>query len=271
MDATPDSDAALRWAVGAATLRGQPLHVVAMAASGTPAGHTELGRASVPPVPAHDPDGAFVMAGQYAADRLADDQVTTEIATGSPVRALCRAAEDAELLVVSTSHRHNRQSVAHAVAAHASCPVVVVGTPEAAVRRRIVVGLDGSAESEHALAFAFDEAARREASIEAVHSWRPMGSEPRYHRWIERIEESFREQLRESVAPYRTKYPDVSVDEHVLQGGPADQLARRSAAADLVVVGSRGYGRVIGRLLGSVSQGLLDRAQGPVAVVKNQP
>jgi nucleotide-binding universal stress UspA family protein len=129
--------------------------------------------------------------------------------------------------------------------------------------------LDGSVESDYALAFAFDEAARRGASIEAVHSCRPMGSETSYRRWIERTEDTFQRRLRDTVAPYQTKYPDVSVVERVLQGSPADQLAERSAEADLVVVGSRGYGRVIGRLLGSVSQGLLDRAQCPVAVLKD--
>jgi len=216
-----------------------------------------------------DADEALELSGQYAAARLTSARVTTEISTDPPVRALARAAGAAELVVVSAHQHHNGHSVAHAVASHVACPVIVVRPPEAPVRQRVVVGLDGSVESDYALAFAFDEASRREASVEAVHSWRPMGSEASYRRWIARTEQTFQQQLRDSVAPYRTKYPNVPVVERVLQGGPADQLAERSARADLVVVGSRGYGRVIGRLLGSVSQDLLDRAQCPVAVLKN--
>ena len=265
VDATPHSDVALRWAVSEAALRDRPLHVVAAA----PVERPRLGRVPAAPDRSPVPDEALVRPGQYAAGRLTADRVTTEISTDPPVRALARAADAAELVVVSAHQRHNRRSVAHAVAAHAVCPVIVVGTPDGPERQHIVVGLDGSAESDYALAFAFDEAARRGASIEAVHSWRPMGSEASYGRWIERTEETFRQQVRDSVAPLRTKYPNVTVVEHVLQGSPADQLAERSADADLVVVGSRGYGRVIGRLLGSVSQGLLDRAQCPVAVLKN--
>src|SRR5919106_798185 len=44
VDATPDSDAALRWAVSEAALRERPLHVVASTA---PAGRASLARAPV--------------------------------------------------------------------------------------------------------------------------------------------------------------------------------------------------------------------------------
>src|SRR5262245_61668683 len=163
VDGTPDSDAALRWAVNEAALRDRPLHVVATTAP-------VARRAPAAPEESPVPDEALVRPGQYAAARLTADRVTTEISTDPPVRALARAADAAELVVVSAHQRHNRRSVAHAVAAHATCPVIVVGPPDGPVRQHIVVGLDGSVESDYALAFAFDEAARRGASIEAVHS-----------------------------------------------------------------------------------------------------
>lgn len=270
VDATSEGDAALLWAVGEAALRDLRLHVIA--ALDVPVGRSRVGLAPVAstPTPSGDADVALKRAGQYATTRLAADRVATEFTSGSPVRTLCRAAATAELVVVSSHQGQLRQSVAQSVAAHASCPVVVVPARSAATHLRIVVGSDGSEESDHALAFAFDEAARRGASVEVVHSWRPMASESSYRRWIKRAEENYQRQLRDSVAPYRTKYPDVPVVERVLEGSPVDQLARRSDQADLVVVGSRGLGRIVGRLLGSVSQGLLDRAQCPVVVLKNE-
>jgi nucleotide-binding universal stress UspA family protein len=266
IDARSDTDAALLWAVNEAALRDRTLHVVAALA--VPVGRARVGRGLATPAPSDDADAALERAEQLAAASLTGYRVTTELSSDSPIRSLGRAAAAAELVVVGSDQHAVRQSVAHAVAAHAGCPVVVVPPRLPATRRHLVVGSDGSAESDQALAFAFDEAVIRGASIEVVHGWRPMASEPRYRRWIERTEENFQEQLRDSVAPYRSKYPDVPVVERVLEGSPVDQLARRSAEADLVVVGSRGLGRIVGRLLGSVSQGLLDHAECPVAVVK---
>lgn len=53
-------------------------------------------------------------------------------------------------------------------------------------------------------------------------------------------------------------------------GNPAEAIAKlaEEVGADLVVMGSRGRGRVKGTLLGSVSKGVLDRAHRPVLVVQ---
>ena len=60
-------------------------------------------------------------------------------------------------------------SVAVQVAGHATCPVVV-----AKVRQHphgpVVVGVDGSAVSDHAGGFAFEEASLRDASLMAIHT-----------------------------------------------------------------------------------------------------
>ncbi len=59
---------------------------------------------------------------------------------------------------------------------------------------------------------------------------------------------------------------------HVIRGtnpDPADLMAEaaKDAGADLVVVGTRGHGRVAGMLLGSVTQSLLQVAPCPVVAV----
>ncbi|HEX6162504.1 MAG TPA: universal stress protein [Vicinamibacterales bacterium] len=68
-------------------------------------------------------------------------------------------------------------------------------------------------------------------------------------------------------APYEIDFDDVDI---VLRGGHVSDSVRREAArasADLLVVGSRGHGRVARLLLGSSSEALLKSAPAPVLLV----
>jgi len=53
-------------------------------------------------------------------------------------------------------------------------------------------------------------------------------------------------------------------------GNPAEEIIRLAgeARADLIVLGSRGHGRLVGLLLGSVAQNVLAHARCPVLVVR---
>ena len=64
------------------------------------------------------------------------------------------------------------------------------------------------------------------------------------------------------------RYPDVEVTRSVVHDEPVSALIRHADGAQLLVVGSRGRGDLSGLLLGSVSRGVLQRAGGPVAVVR---
>jgi nucleotide-binding universal stress UspA family protein len=63
---------------------------------------------------------------------------------------------------------------------------------------------------------------------------------------------------------------DVSVTSMVVAGQPAKVILERlrEGRHDLLVMGTRGHGRVGSALLGSVSQAVLHNAQVPVMVVK---
>jgi nucleotide-binding universal stress UspA family protein len=54
----------------------------------------------------------------------------------------------------------------------------------------------------------------------------------------------------------------------VVDGRPSDVLLRHARDAEMVVVGSRGVGRLGGRLLGSVSQRLAQEATCPVVIIR---
>jgi nucleotide-binding universal stress UspA family protein len=55
----------------------------------------------------------------------------------------------------------------------------------------------------------------------------------------------------------------------VTTGGPAPVIAEeaRDRGADLIVAGTRGHGRIVGLVIGSVAQSLLHLAPCPVLVV----
>jgi nucleotide-binding universal stress UspA family protein len=63
----------------------------------------------------------------------------------------------------------------------------------------------------------------------------------------------------------------LEVERVVLEGPPALMLVEAAEEADLLVVGSRGYGGFTGLLLGSVSQQCAHHAHCPVVIVRSHP
>ncbi|MBC9715339.1 universal stress protein [Streptomyces sp. TRM66268-LWL] len=119
--------------------------------------------------------------------------------------------------------------------------------------RPVVVGVDGSLFSTRALDRAAVEAARRGSTLRvvyAVHDRDEAGPV-----------------LASCAARVHARHPSLPVVTAAVQGGPVRVLARESAHAALTVVGTRGLGRLTGRLLGAVSPRLARRARGPLLVV----
>lgn len=204
--------------------------------------------------------------------------VTGRPTTGSAAHDLVAVSVWARLLVLgahgTTPFHLPLGSVPQAVAAHASCPVVVVRGDALAPGpgRPVVVGVDGSASSLHAVDFAFDEASRRQAELIAVHAWSievvegVVVTTPGSPEW-QLAAERMHADAAESLAGHRERYPDVKVQERMVNDHPVEALVSTSADAGLLVVGSRGRGGFTGLRLGSVGRGALARASCPVAVV----
>lgn len=136
--------------------------------------------------------------------------------------------------------------------------------------RRIVVGVDGSAGSRQALAWAVEEARLRGATLDVVHAWHEpyVGGYPytlvSYDpgEW----EASARELLRKVLAEVDTA--GITVEKVVVHGLAARSLIEAAKGADLVVVGTRGLGGFSGLLLGSVSSHVVHHAPCPTVVVR---
>lgn len=208
--------------------------------------------------------------------------VTTEGHRGKVASTLVELSKTARMVVLG-SRGHGEftglvvGSTAVATLAHAESPVVVVrgrttdGRPP--TDGPIVVGVDGSENSEAATAVAFEEASVRGATLIAVHVWSDvsvqpvLGAAPEDPHWS-RIQTEEEAVLSERIAGYRSRYPDVAVERVVARDRPVRVLSGYAEDAQLIVVGRRGRGGLTGMLLGSTSNALVHTADCPVMVVR---
>lgn len=203
-----------------------------------------------------------------------DVEVASEIVEADPDGALLDRAVNASVVVLGSRRLGPAGAtllgtVSGVVAARSPVPVVVTGFPPglAAENPPVVVGVDGSPQSEHALGFAFDYAARHHRPVNAVHVWRRNAlAEADWRMYPPPPEEAGR-WLAEATAGWQEKYPDVRLHRSVVRDRPVDGLVRMSLSAELLVVGVHSTHPHVAALLGSVSQGALRHAQCPVAVV----
>jgi nucleotide-binding universal stress UspA family protein len=137
---------------------------------------------------------------------------------------------------------------------------------------RVVVGVDGSPGSLHALARAGREARLRNATLEVVAAWTyptpvllvPVAPDPPQAKTLRK---HAREMIERAVEKFADDVAGVQVDRRVVEGDTSAVLLDRAKGADLLVVGSRGLGGFRGLLLGSVSQQCVQHATSPVLVV----
>jgi nucleotide-binding universal stress UspA family protein len=136
----------------------------------------------------------------------------------------------------------------------------------------IVVGIDGSGHSRHALAWAVREAARRQVPLTVVtaHS-AAVGhfgtmSYPEDQVVTQRARDAARKETEEALEGLTEAVPP-QVNIQAVTGDPAEELLSAARDADLLVVGARGGGGFARRLTGSVSSQVADHSRCPVVIV----
>jgi nucleotide-binding universal stress UspA family protein len=139
--------------------------------------------------------------------------------------------------------------------------------------KTVLVGVDGSANSRKALAWAAAEAADHGADLVVLNVWEhtippPAGSVSVSERYVPEPSQRTAEELLEEIKETLGQDPPVLVQPVVKHGSPAKVLIEESADADLLVVGTRGHGGFRGLVLGSVSQHVAAYAKCSVAVVR---
>ncbi|MFJ7297206.1 universal stress protein [Streptomyces collinus] len=284
VDGSDDSLRALEWAVDAARLRAAPLRVAHVRQYAHWAQPEVL--AAGPADPRDDPVLTQVRTRlEGRADQPDTEYVGLEGAAGAVLPEL---GATAQLLVLGSRGRGGFASLllgsnSMAAARDAECPVVVVPRPGREVHGeapggpgpRVVVGLKVDGPDEATLEFAFAEATRRSARLQAVATY-PWPAQP----WMmpgempppivdqDVIEDETRVLADGFLAPYRERHPDVPIQLIPAAGDAAGYLVAASRDADLVVVG-RHRRRLLSpvRMMGSVTHAVLLHAASPVAVV----
>ncbi|MEU1999379.1 universal stress protein [Nocardia gamkensis] len=271
VDGSAASFAAVRWAAVAAAWRNAPLHLVY--AIGVPADAVPvLGRLLFDTSGLRTVGDSALSTGrgivQEVAGRAGAIVVETFVESSSPVPALVGRSADAQLLVVGARglgafERVMLGSVGTGLIRHARSPVVVVPGVEESVPRSpqspVVVGVDVSRRSEIALGMAFEEASIRRAGLVAVTTWSRRDA-------LADAQERTSALLEETLAGFTHKYPEVDIQRVVTEGSPAQRLLWESGNAQLIVLGSRGRGGIVGAALGSVSQAVLQESLIPVLI-----
>jgi len=133
---------------------------------------------------------------------------------------------------------------------------------------RIVVGVDGSEESKHALRWAAAIADTFGARVDVISAWHyPVGWGWNTAPFDWRPGEDTEKLLRETVDEVLGQERSLDVHQSVQEGTAAQILIKEGAGALMIVVGSRGHGGFSGMLLGSVSAAVAEHAPCPVLVV----
>ena len=270
VDGSEESLRAAEWAAREAQRRGAPLRLVSAAAMPP----RMRARGGVPQTVADMLRGESVRALSAAVTRAEEVSsrllIDASVLTGPPAVTVTASGSGALMLVLGARGAGGFPamllgSVSRYAAMHAPCPLVVAREDTSAVHREIVVGVGDPLDTSATLAFAFDEAELRGATLVAVHSWNWLTSTTWRPTDAEQVAAQAEADLAEALAPWRDKYPGVPVRCDVVHDHPGHVLASYTGRADLVVIGGQRHGGV-----GGIQHALLHHAHGPVAIVPRQ-
>lgn len=210
---------------------------------------------------------------------------------GKPFHEIVALARDQkmDLIVIATRGRTGLKrivlgSTAERVVRHAPCPVLTVpfrsadeqdGGPSALRLKRIVVPIDFSATSAHALPYAAALAEQFAAEVVLLHVIEPVVIPAELRSMsvgIEGVVESPEEVMREELTRLGQEMFDetVSVRAIVRTGVPFQEItkAARSLGADMIVLTTYGHTGLKHMLLGSTAERVVRHADCQVLVVR---
>ena len=152
---------------------------------------------------------------------------------------------------------------------HSPCPVVVVRGRSAGHRpQRIVVGVDGSEDSNRALMWAADEADLLRVDLVVAHAWSYAYSvadvASAQARDTTRVDAAC---VLDKALEWARERTGATVIGELIENTPVPGLIDFVREDDLLVVGSRGRGAMSSAVFGSTANSLLEHSPATVVVV----
>jgi nucleotide-binding universal stress UspA family protein len=237
-----------------------------------------------PDVAAADADVEAKRTAAHALLAGVPDATFDAVADTSPAHAIHSAADesDAALIVLGASDEGGARrkvlgTTADAVIHAAPCAIVVVpvryaDTDHGRPFGLVVAAVDGGDETERVARVAARIARRAGGTLRIVtvadvpYTQGPEFVSTQGYESIKGVvKETVRKTLDQAIAAAAGQ--DVEIDGRVVDGDVDDAVARESADADLLVIGSRGYGPLRRVVLGAQTSKILRAATCPVLVV----
>lgn len=223
-------------------------------------------------------DAQEVLARAKAIAEKQGVQATTLIVTGDPASVFVELSRNYNLIVIGNRGKGGMAerllgTTSSCLPAYAYCPIVVVPYTDDEGHKvhlnnhidNVVVGSDESKWGLKALEVAAEFANAWGARLHVISAVPSFGDLKDGE--MTSVVEAYADDLATRIAPIRVRYPQLTIEENVVQGSAVRSLSDATKDNDVVVVGSRGRGGLTGLLFGSVSQGILQRSPKPVYVV----
>lgn len=201
--------------------------------------------------------------------------IDAAVQTGDTVQVLQQLSEKAEVVVVGTdrrpdSHGEGFGSVSFQAVVLSRSTVAVVPDTDPADRHGVIVGVDGSPDSDLALELGAAEASRSMQDLTAIYACPPVGQSRDGNDLRSGLgaEQEERHRLLTAVSPIREMYPGLVVHEILeLNESPANALIHAASKARLLVIGLRGSGG-LRKPVGSIAWQVLLNIQCPTIVTR---
>ncbi|GAA5035152.1 universal stress protein [Microbacterium fluvii] len=198
---------------------------------------------------------------------------------GSMPDTLIREAERADLLVVGITntrpmHTALRGWIPTRTAARATVPTVLVPEGWVPNGQAVMVGVDVDESADAAIRLAAHEASWADVPLRLVHAWQMPapaidGAVALVSSPLE-VKNVHRRILDDAGRLVTAEFPELGVEEVLVNDHPAAALRARADRASMIVLGTHHRGLWVGTMLGSVAQEILFKVHCPVCIVPGE-
>lgn len=204
--------------------------------------------------------------------------VETRSVDGSMPNTLIEDARTADLLVLGVTQTRPvrtalRGWIPAKAAARAKVPTVLVPEGWTPNEHPVMVGVDDDPSSDAAIRYGAHEALANSVPLRLVHAWQMPtptieGAVALISSPLE-VKRAHRAILDDAGRLVAAEYPELGVEDVLVNDNPPSALLKRAERTSLLVIGTHHRGLLEGAALGSVAQDIMWRIPCPICIVPN--